>query len=266
MVESKKALPKEPRLSYYNGYANAYYGGQGQLSPSGGGGGGGRNYYGSAYPGANNGFMNSNRYYQNPHFQVRNGHQRTTAEDDFNTKSAMQGFYDRSSNSVERSNSYTNDQQEFSPSSSNGSRSQAAHFYSKYNNNETRDLYSNGSASFPTAARSNKHHEDHHARMKQYFNDCTKQANELTNMMLCNYNNHKIEHGGSSNGSHGSFSGSGGGAYEDDFPELTAAKFSQLRLENCGPGSSGSAADGSDNNENRGRLSPPNVPSNEFCF
>lgn len=65
MVESKKALPKEPRLSYYNGYSNAYYGGQGQLSPS-----GARNFYGSAYPGANNGFMNGNRYYQHPHFQV----------------------------------------------------------------------------------------------------------------------------------------------------------------------------------------------------
>lgn len=235
MVESKKALPKEPRLSYYSGYSNAYYGGgQGQLSPS-----GPRNYYGSGFPGANNGFMNGNRYYQNPHFQ---------------------GFYDRSSNSVERSNSYTNDQQEFSPSSSNG-RSQA-HFYSKYNNNETRDLYSNGGSSAfpPAAARNNKHHEDHHQRMKQYFNDCTKQADELTNMMLCNYNNHKMD--GSSNG--GSFSGSGG-AYEDDFPELTAAKFSQLRLENSGAGSSGGSAGSTDTIENRGRLSP-NVPSNEFCF
>lgn len=121
-------------------------------------------------------------------------------------------------------------------------------------------MYSNGGHSaFPPAARNNKHHEDHHQRMKQYFNDCTKQANELTNMMLCNYNNHKMD--GSSAG--GSFSGSGG-AYEDDFPELTAAKFSQLRLEN-GSSGAGSAADNIENRAVSGRLSP-NVPSNEFCF
>ena len=79
-----------------------------------------------------------------------------------------------------------------------------------------------------------------------------KQVNELTHMMLSNYNNQKLE--GSSAGSGGSFSGSGSGngnvgAYEDDFPELTTTKFSQLRL----------------------NTSPPpvnNVPSNtsDFCF
>ena len=78
-------------------------------------------------------------------------------------------------------------------------------------------------------------------------------------MMLSNYNNQKLD---GSSGSAGSFSGSGSGsgngngvgAYEDDFPELTTTKFSQLRL-----------------NTNGGRLSPPvnNVPSNnssDFCF
>ena len=66
------------------------------------------------------------------------------------------------------------------------------------------------------------------------------------------YNNSPKEANSSSNGS---FSGagsaeSGGANYEDDFPELTAAKFSQLRLETSD-----------------GRFSPiNNVPSNEFCF
>ena len=68
MVESKKALPKEPRLSYYSSYTNPYYGGHGQLSPP-----GARNYYGpTGYPGGG-GYMNGNRYYQHhPHFQVCN--------------------------------------------------------------------------------------------------------------------------------------------------------------------------------------------------
>merc|ERR1719367_471561 len=74
MVESKKALPKEPRLGYYNTYASAYYGGQGQMSPP-----GGRSYYGGGGPnfhqsngGGNGGggYMNGNRFYpQHPHFQ-----------------------------------------------------------------------------------------------------------------------------------------------------------------------------------------------------
>ena len=72
-------------------------------------------------------------------------------------------------------------------------------------------------------------------------------------MMLSNYNNQKLE-GSSAGSGGGSFSGSGSGngnvgAYEDDFPELTTTKFSQLRL----------------------NTSPPpvnNVPSNtsDFCF
>ena len=71
MVESKKALPKEPRLSYYSSYTNPYYGGgvgagHSQLSPP-----GTRNYYGPpSYPGPG-GYMNGNRFYQHhPHFQV----------------------------------------------------------------------------------------------------------------------------------------------------------------------------------------------------
>ena len=75
MVESKKALPKEPRLGYYNTYASAYYGGQGQMSPP-----GGRNYYGGGPNfhqsnggghGGGGGYMNGSRFYpQHPHFQV----------------------------------------------------------------------------------------------------------------------------------------------------------------------------------------------------
>ena len=64
MVESKKALPKEPRLSFYSSYTSQYYGGQGQLSPP-----GGRNYYGpNPYQGM---YMNGNRYYQQNSAQVR---------------------------------------------------------------------------------------------------------------------------------------------------------------------------------------------------
>ena len=61
MVESKKALPKEPRLSFYSSYTSQYYGGQGgQLSPP-----GARNYYGpNPYQGM---YMNGNRYYQQQH-------------------------------------------------------------------------------------------------------------------------------------------------------------------------------------------------------
>jgi len=79
MVESKKALPKEPRLSFYSSYTSQYYGGQGQLSPP-----GGRNYYGpNPYQGM---YMNGNRYYQ---------------------QNSAQGYYDRSTNnSNEKSNSY----------------------------------------------------------------------------------------------------------------------------------------------------------------
>ena len=68
MVESKKALPKEPRLSYYSAYTNPYYAGHGPLSPP-----GTRNYYGpTGYPGGGGGYMNGNRFYQqHPHFQVR---------------------------------------------------------------------------------------------------------------------------------------------------------------------------------------------------
>ena len=79
MVESKKALPKEPRLGYYNTYTSAYYGGQGQMSPPGGrnyyGGGGGPNFHQSNGSG-NGGYMNGNgRYYpQHHHFQVSNYH------------------------------------------------------------------------------------------------------------------------------------------------------------------------------------------------
>ena len=63
MVESKKALPKEPRLSYYNGYSN-YYHGSGPMSPP-----GARNYYGNT--GFQGGYVNGNRYYQHhQQFQV----------------------------------------------------------------------------------------------------------------------------------------------------------------------------------------------------
>jgi len=264
MVESKKALPKEPRLSYYSGYTNPYYTGHAQLSPP-----GTRNYYApTGYPGGGGGYMNGNRFYQphhpHPHFQ---------------------GYYDRSSNSVERSNGnmYNNQdsQQEFiqkqefstntinnNPTSSspvglgsnptsgnsiqnnnNSPSNNSSRLYSKYNNNlvqpnENAGLFNGG-------IRNNKQQIDEQQRMKQYYNEY-KQVNELTHMMLSNYNNQKLE--GSSAGSGGSFSGSGSGngnvgAYEDDFPELTTTKFSQLRL----------------------NTSPPpvnNVPSNtsDFCF
>jgi len=211
--------------------------------------------------------MNGNRFYQphhpHPHFQ---------------------GYYDRSSNSVERSNGnmYNNQdsQQEFiqkqefstntinnNPTSSspvglgsnptsgnsiqnnNSPSNNSSRLYSKYNNNlvqpnENAGLFNGG-------IRNNKQQIDEQQRMKQYYNEY-KQVNELTHMMLSNYNNQKLE--GSSAGSGGSFSGSGSGngnvgAYEDDFPELTTTKFSQLRL----------------------NTSPPpvnNVPSNtsDFCF
>lgn len=200
--------------------------------------------------------MNGNRFYQHhPHFQ---------------------GYYDRTSNSVERSNNGYNNQdshQEFSTTTSNNnptspptsvgsnpnsgsnnnsSTSSSSRLYSKYNNNLVPPANENGV--YNAGIRNNKQqHMDEHQRMKQYFNEY-KQVNELTHMMLSNYN-------GNGNGSgSGSFSGGSGGdrggvgAYEDDFPELTTTKFSQLRLNTSGD-----------------RLSPPvnNVPSNntsDFCF
>ena len=128
----------------------------------------------------------------------------------------------------------------------------SSRLYSKYNNNLVPPTNENGV--YNAGIRNNKQqHMDEHQRMKQYFNEY-KQVNELTHMMLSNYN-------GNGNGSgSGSFSGGSGGdrggvgAYEDDFPELTTTKFSQLRLNTSGD-----------------RLSPPvnNVPSNntsDFCF
>jgi RNA recognition motif-containing protein len=267
MVESKKALPKEPRLSYYSSYTNPYYGGHGQLSPP-----GTRNYYGpTGFPGhpghpghpGGGGYMNGNRYYQHhPHFQ---------------------GYYDRSTNSVERGNNgYNNESHQIEFSSANttnnnttsppvgaglspssagssnnnesNSSNNSSRLYSKYNNN----LVQPNENGLFNGIRNNKQHLDEQQFRKQYFNEY-KQVNELTQMMLSNYNNQKLD---GSSGSGGSFSGSGSGAgngngvgaYEDDFPELTTTKFSQLRL-----------------NTNGGRLSPPvnNVPSNnssDFCF
>jgi len=217
MVESKKALPKEPRLSYYNGYSN-YYHGSGPMSPP-----GARNYYGNT--GFQGGYVNGNRYYQH--------HQQ------------FQGYYDRSSNSVERSNGYSSNDHHNHPEYSPNSRNQ---LFSKFNNN-----LANNSSPNENYRNKNNMDENHHQhqRMKQYL----QQNNELANMML-NYNNSKLDHGSSE----GSFSGSAGnggnngGNYGDDFPELTTSKFSQLRL-----------------TENGGRITPPNdsnVPSNasEFCF
>jgi hypothetical protein len=75
----------------------------------------------------------------------------------------------------------------------------------------------------------------------KYYTDSykpsTSAGNELANLLLANYNNKINPENGSAGGSYGS-AGSGGdnsGAYEDDFPELTAAKFSQLRLEGVSP-------------------------------
>jgi len=265
MVESKKALPKEPRLSYYSSYTNPYYGGgvgpgHSQLSPP-----GTRNYYGpTGYPGPG-GYMNGNRFYQHhPHFQ---------------------GYYDRTSNSVERSNNGYNNQdshQEFSvttsnnnptspptsvgsnpnsgSSNNNSTSTTSSRLYSKYNNNLV-PPGSNENGVYNTGIRNNKQqHMDEHQRMKQYFNEFSnKQVNDdLTYMSLNNYNGNG-NNGGSGSGSFSGGSGGGGdrggvGAYEDDFPELTTTKFSQLRLNNSGD-----------------RLSPPvnNVPSNntsDFCF
>jgi len=193
MVESKKALPKEPRLSFYSSYTSQYYGGQGgQLSPP-----GARNYYGpNPYQGM---YMNGNRYYQQQH-------------------NPSQGYYDRpNNNSNEESNGFIKS-------------NERSHYY-KYNNNqppssETTNFTStagNGNRNrFPPQ---DKSMDDHQLK---YYNDY--KPNELN--MFSHFSNSKIPQEGSSGG--GSYSGSGAetsGAYEEDFPELTTAKFSQLRLD-----------------------------------
>lgn len=136
MVESKKALPKEPRLGYYNTYTSPYYGSQGQMSPP-----GGRNFYpGPNYHqsnSGNSGYMNGNRYYsQHPHFQ---------------------GYYDRSNNSVEKANNgYNNDIETPVPTS-------RSNYYSKYNNNhnENNHFYRNNPHS----------NQDAHQQLREKFDD-----------------------------------------------------------------------------------------------
>ena len=265
MVESKKALPKEPRLGY--GYGNPYYTGQGPMSPP-----GPRNFYGSGGYAMHGNYMSGgNRFYQqnHPHFQARSLRSLQNPvpfSDSFTSK--LQGYYDRSSNSVERNNAgHNGDSAEFTPGNNNHSRGSngMAHqhqLYSKYNSNENGSLFGSGSGSALSSGVIRSHKHDDHVqqqRIKQYFNDCDKQ--ELTNIMLCGYNNQKIHHNqdGSSGGSADSYSGSGAGNYEDDFPELTVAKFSQLRLNSSG---------GSSHEIENGRITPPlsNVPSENFGF
>ena len=154
----------------------------------------------------------------------------------------FQGYYERSSNSVER-NGYNDHETSFS-----SARSQQ--YYSKYNNNVSNE---NGYSTTTTSTvgsgshgagigRNNNMIRDKQAedyRMKYYSSDY--KPNELNNLMLSNYNNQKLDQttgstnsGSNGGGGPGSYSGSGGsagnGAYEDDFPELTTTKFSQLRL------------------------------------
>ena len=227
MVESKKALPKEPRLSFYSSYTSQYYGGQGQLSPP-----GGRNYYGpNPYQGM---YMNGNRYYQQNSAQVRTYKVRifNYRLDSKNTNmkrfSYLQGYYDRSTNnSNEKSNSYND--------------SERGHYY-KFNNNQTQsESTSNYSGNRNRYA---PHHQDKSMDDHQlkYYNDY--KPNDLN--MFSHFNNPKLNQDGSSGG--GSYSGSAGAdvTYEEDFPEL-GSKFSQLRLDT--------------------RISPINVPSNkDYCF
>jgi len=197
MVESKKALPKEPRLGYYNTYASAYYGGQGQMSPP-----GGRNYYGGGGPnfhqsngGGNGGggYMNGNRFYpQHPHFQ---------------------GYYDRSNNSIEKANNGYNSHDHVEnpmPPSTSSSRN---NYYSKNNNNHNENNYYRSNSN----PHGNLDHQQiQHQQLREKFDDMKFYNSELYS---------KLE------GSSGSYSGGSGGNYEDDFPELaTVTKLSQLRL------------------------------------
>jgi len=198
MVESKKALPKEPRLGYYNTYTSAYYGGQGQMSPPGGrnyyggGGGGGPNFHQSNGSG-NGGYMNGNgRYYpQHNHFQ---------------------GYYDRSINSIEKANNGYN-----SHDVENPGQSSRSNYYSKYNNNHNENNYYRNNSNPHVSHPGNNQDHHHHHQLREKFDD------------MKFYNNSdlysKLE------GSSGSYSGGSGANYEDDFPELaTVTKLSQLRL------------------------------------
>lgn len=203
MVESKKALPKEPRLGYYNTYASAYYGGQGQMSPP-----GGRNYYGGGPNfhqsngggnGGGGGYMNGNRFYpQHPHFQ---------------------GYYDRSNNSIEKANNGYNNHDVENTSSSR------SNYYSKYNNNHNENNYyrsnsnphvSHAGGNLDVSSHHHHHQQIQHQQLREKFDDMKFYNSELYS---------KLE------GSSGSYSGGSGGNYEDDFPELaTVTKLSQLRL------------------------------------
>lgn len=203
MVESKKALPKEPRLGYYNTYASAYYGGQGQMSPP-----GGRNYYGGGPNfhqsnggghGGGGGYMNGSRFYpQHPHFQ---------------------GNYDRSNNSIEKANNGYNNHDVENTSSSR------SNYYSKYNNNHNENNYYRSNSNphvshvvgnLDVSSHHHHHQQIQHQQLREKFDDMKFFNSELYS---------KLE------GSSGSYSGGSGGNYEDDFPELaTVTKLSQLRL------------------------------------
>ena len=164
----------------------------------------------------------------------------------------FQGYYDRSGNSVERSNngySSNNEHQSnnhpLAQQDYQNNRFNNHNIYAKYNNNTSSDTFVNN-------MRNNKH-MDQHQRVKQYLH---QQSQEL--LMFNNYNNQQklaAVSGDVISGGSGSYSaGSGGsGNYEDDFPELTTTKFGQLRL-----------------SEIDGDLSPIHneVPSSnsEFCF
>merc|ERR1711936_154916 len=144
-------------------------------------------------------YMNGNRYYQQQH-------------------NPSQGYYDRpNNNSNEESNGFIKS-------------NERSHYY-KYNNNQPPSSETTNFTS--TAGNGNRNRyppqdksmDDHQLK---YYNDY--KPNELD--MFSHFSNSKIPQEGSSGG--GSYSGSGAetsGAYEEDFPELTTAKFSQLRLD-----------------------------------
>ena len=143
----------------------------------------------------------------------------------------FQGYYERPSNSNEKSNGYND--------------TDRGHYF-KFNNNQPPSAdntngFSNGNRNRYQSQ--DKSMDDHQLK---YYNDY--KPNEL-NMFSSHFNNPKLNQDGSSGG--GSYSGSGAetsGAYEEDFPELTTTKFNQLRLDS--------------------RVSPPPiVPSNkDYCF
>ena len=243
MVESKKALPKEPRLGYYNNYGSpnmgyahfspgrhSMYGSYGGFGGGSGGSGGGPMRSGGANSGSGYqgyGGQHHQQYsssYDHPrdqdrhllqmsHFENANFNGGGSGYDNDGRFYNNMGKFNASPNSYERNNGYNKDFGHSPKAGGFGNYRESGRNGLGYDRNQLESgggssLLSNGYYSSRDFASSGGGGSGGHHHLGT--------------------NNNNVQPYSTSAGSGGSGENSAG--YEDDFPELTTSKFNNLRL------------------------------------